>query len=672
MKKYLGLILILVAMTILHAETIITSSNVDGTWTIAGSPYLISNDITVPSSETLSIEAGVHVVFTGSYMITALGTINAIGTESDSIKFYPQDTSQGWQGIRFTSSVAHSDTSRFIHCSIRYAINSLNGGGMYFSSSSSKARISHCTIADCRAYSGAGICGSGFLVIEDSIIKNNSTYSMGPGGGLQIGNNVVVANNYIIHNSSEQGGGGGIRTDGSEAVIKNNVIAYNSSINIGGGISANYSSAMIVNNVIANNRSGDGGGIYANWYSFLRIIGNLIANNTASTGGGIGTDQRGISKIVNNTIVNNWAGDGGGMRLRYFYPQDVTIANNILWGNQASVGSQVSLSEDYTPYFDYCCIQYGSGGFYGGSNLRNCISSNPQFVAQSAGAGINYDGVAANWGIMDVSPCANTGDPYIVNYNLPEFDLAGHPRIYDGRIDIGAYERELPPLLRLNSSSGIDFGAVYLNTNTSPQALSLTSIGNLPLNIESVQLGLYPDAFLVSCQSIGEDIIQNQDVEIQVSFAPSSHISYSDTLYVFSNAINTPVLKIPLCGIGIVAPPCNPEDVEIQMNGMDAVISWSAVTEDVIGAPVSPDCYLVFFNGSSDLEPDSEYYFLGLSSSLSYTHYHVGQFSPYMFYRVRAYIARENRAQDPDNLGIEAGMSERSVLILLGLVDSED
>jgi len=44
--------------------------------------------------------------------------------------------------------------------------------------------------------------------------------------------------------------------------------------------------------------------------------------------------------------------------------------------------------------------------------------------------------------LQDLSPCVNAGIPDTAGLNLPEFDLAGNPRVYGGRIDMGAYENQ--------------------------------------------------------------------------------------------------------------------------------------------------------------------------------------------------------------------------------------
>jgi hypothetical protein len=64
--------------------------------------------------------------------------------------------------------------------------------------------------------------------------------------------------------------------------------------------------------------------------------------------------------------------------------------------------------------------------------------------------------------LQDLSPCVNAGIPDTTGMNLPEFDLAGNPRVYGGRIDMGAYENQnvivstdedlIPLITRLNQN----------------------------------------------------------------------------------------------------------------------------------------------------------------------------------------------------------------------------
>ncbi|MGD8627132.1 MAG: hypothetical protein PVJ34_21535, partial [Anaerolineae bacterium] len=58
-----------VPRAIAQTGTPVPGGNVSGTWTAAGSPYLIEGDITVPAGATLSIEPGVNVIFQSWYAL---------------------------------------------------------------------------------------------------------------------------------------------------------------------------------------------------------------------------------------------------------------------------------------------------------------------------------------------------------------------------------------------------------------------------------------------------------------------------------------------------------------------------------------------------------------------------------------------------------------------------
>ena len=69
------------------AQTSIPAGNVYGTWTLAGSPYNVNGHITVPTDSTLTIQAGVNIIFQGHYKFNVQGRVLAIGTVTDTIIF---------------------------------------------------------------------------------------------------------------------------------------------------------------------------------------------------------------------------------------------------------------------------------------------------------------------------------------------------------------------------------------------------------------------------------------------------------------------------------------------------------------------------------------------------------------------------------------------------------
>jgi len=105
------------------------SGNQSGTWNLAGSPYNIIGEITIPYGETLEIEAGVEVIAMGNYRITALGNMQAVGAFSDTIRFNGNG-GLDWGGLRLEDE---TNSSTFSYCRISntddtndYGIHSIN------------------------------------------------------------------------------------------------------------------------------------------------------------------------------------------------------------------------------------------------------------------------------------------------------------------------------------------------------------------------------------------------------------------------------------------------------------------------------------------------------------------------------------------------------------------
>ncbi|NPA36740.1 MAG: T9SS type A sorting domain-containing protein [Chlorobi bacterium] len=81
MKKYLLLLLIAISSSFsMNAQTSVsgTISN-NATWTSAGSPYIVTGNITVDAGVTLTIESGTTVQFDANTYIQVYGTLNANG-----------------------------------------------------------------------------------------------------------------------------------------------------------------------------------------------------------------------------------------------------------------------------------------------------------------------------------------------------------------------------------------------------------------------------------------------------------------------------------------------------------------------------------------------------------------------------------------------------------------
>jgi photosystem II stability/assembly factor-like uncharacterized protein len=440
------------------AQTNVPAGTVSGTWTLAGSPYLIEGTVQIPNDSTLTIEPGVTVDFQGPYKINVKGRLLAIGTITDTINFIAPNDSAGVRGIRFENTLVANDTSKIIYCKLQYGTSDY---ALYFSNFS-KAIILNCNISYCSSYGLPG--GSGGAGIY--------CYNSSP----------IISNNLISHNSSY-----GIYCDyGCNSIISNNIISNNA----GTGIYCYPNKAIISNNIISNNSGSNGGGIYChNYFDIPTIINNTIINNSANYGGG----------IYFNSVFGYSANTN----------ENPSLFNNIIWGNTASIGgSQVYLAgEGSDPNFYYCDVQGGSTAFdvngttYTG-NYQNNIDLDPLFVAPSGGSGTNFNGLIADWSLQNNSPCIDAGNPLDTAqvFMYPAKDIAGNPRVNICRIDMGAYEYQtgVPTLtLSLNISqpilcNGASTGeiAVVASGGTTPYSYVWSS-GQTTGNITGLNAGNY-------------------------------------------------------------------------------------------------------------------------------------------------------------------------------------
>lgn len=125
MKKYL--LILIAGLFIFNNSKALT--NVSGgiyantTWTLAGSPYIITDTVVIFAGDTLIIEPGVVVKFDNKTIIESRGGLYAIGTPSDSIVFTSNSATPhagiyyGIQGGGF-----------FRYCKMSYADEALDGG----------------------------------------------------------------------------------------------------------------------------------------------------------------------------------------------------------------------------------------------------------------------------------------------------------------------------------------------------------------------------------------------------------------------------------------------------------------------------------------------------------------------------------------------------------------
>ncbi|MCX6303596.1 MAG: carboxypeptidase regulatory-like domain-containing protein [Bacteroidetes bacterium] len=251
--------------------------------------------------------------------------------------------------------------------------------------------------------------GGGILVSDASpqilhcIIQNN--YAPEWGGGVCIyaaGSSMRMTKCTIQNNTADSFGGGVFMGDCSpdaaitECIISGNTITCACDWNGGGGGVTLYHAAKLANCLIKNNSAPNssvgGGGVHCDWGDELSqsilVIGCTIVNNTALNNGG-------VSYVI----------AGGEFR------------NCIIWGNTDGNGN--SSNYDGNTFVNCCTDPLPSG--------TGNISSDPVFI----------NPVSGNFRLASGSPCIDAGDNA---FNTETIDLDGNSRVYNGLIDMGAYE----------------------------------------------------------------------------------------------------------------------------------------------------------------------------------------------------------------------------------------
>lgn len=169
------------------------------TLTLAGSPYAVVGDLTVPVGSTLTIEPGVTLSFAASDEMAAyssttevelrvLGVLSAVGTPSAPIRFTGEATgANAWYGLHYLSSAAGSLIEHAVVEEATYGVwfesvtdnplrdstISVSGtAGVYVTAG--KPTVEGCEITGSSTY-GVYLAQSGSIALSRSVVRNNSS-----------------------------------------------------------------------------------------------------------------------------------------------------------------------------------------------------------------------------------------------------------------------------------------------------------------------------------------------------------------------------------------------------------------------------------------------------------------------------------------------------------------
>jgi hypothetical protein len=247
----------------------------DTNWTLAGSPYVITNNLTVAVGATLTIEPGVTVQFNQGVGLTVNGRLVAEGNETNRIVFTRTAGATSWGGITINGSVGSPETR------ITYGHFEFNGSTAIHSTAGT-VLLDHLTFG-ATDHQYVSLDGSAF-VVSDCVF---------PSGTAQF---------ELVH------GTGGVKPGGRGIFLRNFFgvpIGYNDVVDFTGGNRPGQPIVQFIDNVFIGSQDdgvdldGTDAWIEGNIFMHVHRNGNTPDSSAAVSGGNDGSNTSEVTVIGN-------------------------------------------------------------------------------------------------------------------------------------------------------------------------------------------------------------------------------------------------------------------------------------------------------------------------------------------------------------------------------------
>jgi Right handed beta helix region/Secretion system C-terminal sorting domain len=285
--------------------------------------------------------------------------------------------------------------------------------------------------------------GSGEVIIQNIHYHNNYSDSWSSGLSIVSVDNGIITGINFEENIFDQGYGGLSLTAINSSTLSDITVRNNSAVRFPALNIDTINSTILKNIVIENNEADEfsSGIMMSNCGRIepIAIVNTLINNNMSSDMSGAIYTSRSTVYFINSSIINNISENGAAI-VSTSSSNELNFQNCIIYGNEPAQIQFNVPARSNSIYINHCDVQDGMDGViqYGSSNLfweEGNIDADPLFTGIEP---YPYD-------ILEYSPCLDAGAlDYPVNFEMPEADLAGNPRLSGDGIDMGCYEYQYP------------------------------------------------------------------------------------------------------------------------------------------------------------------------------------------------------------------------------------